>query len=79
MDMGFSETRFYKSTFNFKRCANCSMESVPMYTYESFHKLYDVIEIDGYTTYRVNGGISTCLSYHTAIMKRYGIERKDAK
>ena len=77
--MNLSDTRFFKSTLNFRRCANCPMESVPMYSYESTHSIYDVIVMaDGTTNYRVNGGgNSRCSAYHIAIMQKYGVERKD--
>ena len=73
--MKLAEDRFYKGQFNFKRHVNGSaIESVPMYSYDSHNKLYDVLYIDGDLGCRTNGFWCAPNQFHLAIIKHFNLD-----
>ena len=72
--MKLAEDRFYKGQFNFKRCANGSLESVPMYSYDSHNNLYDVLYIGSDLGCRKNGIWCAPSQYHLAIIKHFDLD-----
>lgn len=75
--MKLTPDRFMKGCFNFRREANGPVESVPRYSYETAHDLYDVIvfaETDRpCTAYRLNGYDSPYTRIHAAIERHYDL------
>lgn len=72
--MKLAPDRFYKGQYNFKRCANCALETIPLYSYETGKALYDVIQLEGVTYYRVNGRTwetSSTEAIHKEIVKHF--------
>lgn len=75
--MNLASDRFFSGSYNFKRCANGPVESVPRYSYETHNSLYDVIDIDRVRYYRINGGpfVTTTSSIHAAIERHFNLTR----
>jgi hypothetical protein len=74
--MDLSPDKFYKGSYNFRRCANGPMETVPRYSYETKSTLFDVFHIDGDRYYKING-YQVTNSHNpifSAIIKHFNLE-----
>lgn len=70
--------RFMRGDFNFRRTDGGAVETVPLYSYESHGKLYDLLVLDGQELVRVNMGawsnrIDAWERAHYAIRAHYRI------
>ena len=68
-----SEAGFYEGCYNFKRCANGVIESVPRYSYETRTALYDVVVLDGKVRYGFNGKQVEQMPIHRQIEEHFGL------